>query len=276
MIYPENIEKRFASIYRHLQEQCALPEDTVLTGTVLDRPKHFRGGQTVFKLKCDTGVITVYMPQHGTNIRQWETVTLRGDYRLYQPAYAKDTVQIQFSANTLITRHRQKAPAQVKRRRRRRRLSFRGRKTVSIALVTSAHSEARLDIQNNLHRYYTLEEQFVNLLDPHAIARAISAVEETDVDVVLISRGGVDGLHVFNHLAVTEAVGKSSKIVVTALGHAGFRSAADALADYSYDTPSQAAQTLSELRRRHVRHKWYRRLAAAVAIGAYTWIQWGI
>ncbi|GAC1497784.1 MAG: exodeoxyribonuclease VII large subunit [Vulcanimicrobiaceae bacterium] len=82
------------------------------------------------------------------------------------------------------------------------------------------------------------------------IAEAIDRASRMPVDAVVVARGGgsFEDRFPFNLEPVVRAIVRCARPVMTAIGHAGDRHLADEVADYSAETPSNAAQYFGEAR----------------------------
>lgn len=212
-----------------------------------------------FEIKDDRGqTITIYCQ----NIRMMKntvtigsTIGVKGYYNLYKNDYRHDG-ELQIKANEITNLEETRWDIQpfkefIDENRKHNKIRFFTKNKTKLALITSENSEAREDIKKVLCKHYKMEEHFVNLFDVESISKKIEALNESDCEIILISRGGMDKLSVFNAYPILNAIYKSSKPVVTALGHASFSSLADIVADYSYNSPSAAAYELNGLRSRY-------------------------
>ena len=78
------------------------------------------------------------------------------------------------------------------------------------------------------------------------IASAIDRLDQSGVDVIVVTRGGgsLQDLWCFNERSVADAIWRSSVPVVSAVGHESDTSLSDLVADFRAHTPTDAAQTV--------------------------------
>jgi exodeoxyribonuclease VII large subunit len=82
------------------------------------------------------------------------------------------------------------------------------------------------------------------------IAEAIRKASKLDADVIVVTRGGgsYEDLFPFNLEPVVRAIASAKHPVLSAVGHTGDVHLCDYVADYSCETPSNAAQYFGEIR----------------------------
>lgn len=183
------------------------------------------------------------------------TISVKGYFDFYKNSgmengvlqiRATDVVDMEIPQNDLTPFYKY-----IKSHRTKRKVKFLNKKTIRIALVTSKGSAAIKDIIDVLDAFYDVELYPVNLYDTDEIAETLRLLSKSACDVILISRGGLERIEVFNAYKILNEIYKSRKIVITALGHASSGSLSDSVADYSFNTPSAAAYELNQLRSRH-------------------------
>ncbi len=119
-----------------------------------------------------------------------------------------------------------------------------------IGVVTSPTAAAFQDVQNVLRRRYPLAEVILSptLVQgdeaPPQIVTALERLNRTDVDVILLVRGGgsLEDLWAFNDRQVAYAVANSRAPVVSGVGHEIDFTIVDFVADLRAPTPSAAAE----------------------------------
>ena len=122
-----------------------------------------------------------------------------------------------------------------------------------IGVVTSATGAVLQDIKDVSWRrnpmlnilLYPAQVQGVGAVE--SIVKGIYALNDTDVDVIVVARGGgsLEDLSCFNDELVARAIYNSNKPVVSAVGHETDFTIADFVADVRAPTPSAAAEILS-------------------------------
>ena len=122
-----------------------------------------------------------------------------------------------------------------------------------IGIVTSPTGAALQDMLNILRRRYPLAEvifapcqvQGAGAVD--TIIEALYALYETDVDVIIVARGGgaAEDLWTFNDERLARAVFASPVPVVSGVGHETDTTLIDFVADVRAPTPSAAAELVS-------------------------------
>ncbi len=137
-----------------------------------------------------------------------------------------------------------------------------------IGIVTSPTGAVLRDMLSVLQRRYPLVEVVfcpVKVQGPGAaeeIARAIGALNQLAIDVLIVGRGGgsLEDLWAFNEEVVARAIAQSRIPVVSAVGHEVDFTIADFVADLRAPTPSAAAEMVVPDRGELVeivRNYWY-------------------
>lgn len=120
---------------------------------------------------------------------------------------------------------------------------------VKIGVATSETGAVLHDILTVIKRRYPLYILFIPTIvqGEHAaesIVRSISALNKTDVDLIILGRGGgsIEDLWAFNEEIVARAIFNSNIPVISAVGHETDFTIADFVADKRAATPSAAAE----------------------------------
>ena len=121
-----------------------------------------------------------------------------------------------------------------------------------VGLVTSVGSAAHADVLRVLtgssfaFQVCEADTPVQGPAAPEAIAAAIRAVTEAEVDVVVLARGGGSrtDLVAFDHELVARAVAACDRPVFTGIGHETDRSVADETAHTACSTPTAAARAV--------------------------------
>ncbi len=120
----------------------------------------------------------------------------------------------------------------------------------TVAVVTSPTGAAVRDIMSTLaRRFPCVDVLFVPVQvqgerAPFEIVRALDALAEHEVDVVILGRGGgsIEDLWAFNDEGVARAIHRSRAPVVSAVGHETDVTIADFVADRRAATPTTAGE----------------------------------
>lgn len=120
---------------------------------------------------------------------------------------------------------------------------------LKIGVATSATGAAIHDILNVLKRRYPVDVLLAPTIvqgemSSASIVCSIEQLNRTDVDVIILGRGGgsLEDLWSFNEEVVARAIEKSSVPIISAVGHETDYTIADFTADLRAPTPSAAAE----------------------------------
>lgn len=147
-----------------------------------------------------------------------------------------------------------------------------------VGVVTSVSGAALRDFLKVLHRRHprlpvvVADARVQGDMAAWEIRRAIRALCRTDVDVIVVTRGGgsVDDLWTFNEEPVARAIFEATVPVVSAVGHEIDTTLADLVADVRAPTPSAAAEAVApvlaelELGLKHARARMTRAVEKAL------------
>lgn len=120
-----------------------------------------------------------------------------------------------------------------------------------MVLLTSQGGEADRDIMAQLAGY---EELFVKevipvkMMDPGSVAKALEEQQTRVglVDVVIVARGGGEGIGALDHEVIVGAASRRTLPLVTAIGHARDSTLLDDVADRSFPSPTALGAWLRE------------------------------
>ncbi len=124
-----------------------------------------------------------------------------------------------------------------------------------IGIVTSAKSAALRDILSVLKRRHNAVNVLIFPAEVQGTGASLQVMEgidflsqHTDVDVIVVARGGgsMEDLWPFNEERVARAMVRSSKPVISAVGHEVDYTISDFVADLRAPTPSAAAEIVSQ------------------------------
>ncbi len=125
----------------------------------------------------------------------------------------------------------------------------------AIGISTSPTGAAVQDMFKTLERRYPLANIYFRPTivqgndAPQDIANAINELNKTKVDIIIIGRGGgsLEDLWAYNTEIVADAIYKSKKPIISAVGHETDFSIADFTADLRASTPTAAAEIASSI-----------------------------
>lgn len=146
---------------------------------------------------------------------------------------------------------------------------------LKIGVVTSPTGAVIQDILSTLNRrsphcqIYLCPATVQGETAPDEIAGAIAALQNTDIDVLIVGRGGgsIEDLWAFNTLPVAEAIYHSRIPIISAVGHETDFTIADFVADLRAATPTAAAEIVSQCDRDTLLQQldfWEKRLTRSV------------
>ena len=122
-----------------------------------------------------------------------------------------------------------------------------------VGIVTSPRSAAIRDVLTVLKRRHNAVNVLIYPCEVQGAAASLQIMEgidylsrNTDVDVILVTRGGgsLEDLWPFNEERVARAIVRSTKPVISAVGHEVDFTISDFVADYRAPTPSAAAEVI--------------------------------
>jgi len=116
-----------------------------------------------------------------------------------------------------------------------------------IGLVTSPESESVADFLSVVESIDDLEIEVieVSLSSEKSIVDGLRLADRDSYDVIVLTRGGGEGLGLFDSYEIAEAIHNSRTPVVSAVGHHRDWSIADMIADARAATPSEAARLVA-------------------------------
>lgn len=128
-----------------------------------------------------------------------------------------------------------------------------------IGIVTSRSSRAVGDFET---AYQTIGQkavlapvtwQHVHLEGKEAIGSIIDGIQQLEnnpeIDIIAVIRGGerYENLATFDHLEIARQIARSSKYIITGIGHDRDETLADKVSDYQVSTPTAAAHYIAKL-----------------------------
>jgi exodeoxyribonuclease VII large subunit len=118
-----------------------------------------------------------------------------------------------------------------------------------IILVTSKSSEAVSDIFKVIGNKPGLDIQVidVNLSSPESIAEGITKADELSPDIIILTRGGGEGLEPFDSEIVAHSIFSADTPIISAVGHERDNPISDYVADDRSATPTEAAKRIFDL-----------------------------
>lgn len=105
------------------------------------------------------------------------------------------------------------------------------------------------DIKHQLREslsFYDLFFHKITLTNEKEIMQAMKMLDQQDVDVIVVSRGGGENLEIFNQIAIAETAISLKALFVTAIGHKQDITLLQQVADKAFITPSEFGQFLND------------------------------
>ncbi|MGN0632676.1 MAG: exodeoxyribonuclease VII large subunit [Oscillospiraceae bacterium] len=234
-------------------------KNITIKGEISEFKVHYRSGHAYFVLKDDTSVLKgvmfansvkrlTFMPQSGMNVLCSGNIEVYEAGGVYQIIAAElipagigakfmqlNAVKENLAKQGLFSAERKKPLPQLPKK---------------IAVVTSLNGAALQDVLNILRRRYPVGEvdifpaQVQGENAPETITKALSEADNSDCDVIILTRGGgsFEDLMPFNSEAVAVSVAQCHTPIISAVGHETDTTLADYAADKRAPTPSAAAE----------------------------------
>lgn len=124
---------------------------------------------------------------------------------------------------------------------------------LDLVVVSSQRAKGFTDIATSLRQSQSVRISLksCNLMNPEDIVRAIKDADNTRADVLVVARGGGEGLGIFDREEVVRAIASCRTYTVAAIGHADDTTLANEVADYAVITPTMAATYIIDRVREH-------------------------
>lgn len=189
-----------------------------------------------------------------SNLQEGNYVKVFGDIQLYENAFKNNFEFLQLKVykildNGISEDKKDKVLNDIRRKgllnRKKKHISYWGIRKYKIALITSATSEAIADITSSLGSvsFFEIDVIPVNLYNVEQITNAIySADRSNKYNSIVLARGGVDRLDIFDEYPILYALCRCNTLTVSAVGHASQTPLTNLAADIKEDTPSAAGK----------------------------------
>jgi exodeoxyribonuclease VII large subunit len=118
-----------------------------------------------------------------------------------------------------------------------------------IAVVVGKTAIIDSDIKHQLREsiaFYQLNFQRINLSSENEIIATLKQLDESGIDIIVVSRGGGENLEIFNKIAIAETAIGLKALLVTAIGHKDDVTLLQKVADRAFITPSEFGQFLND------------------------------
>jgi len=118
-----------------------------------------------------------------------------------------------------------------------------------IAVIIGKTAIIDNDIKHQLREsiaFYQLVFHRINLSSETEILNTLKQLDDSDNDIIVVSRGGGENLDIFNKISIAEEAAKLKALFVTAIGHKDDVTLLQKVADKAFITPSEFGQFLND------------------------------
>ena len=185
----------------------------VISGTVVKLGKPYNNSIILTIENTENKTLSIYIKNRNIIIGEalkGSSVTIKGYFNVYKnPKLDNGVVQMN-AVEVKVSNNSKKDIKEfidyVNKKKKKRKINISKNKKYKIALLTSKGSEAREDIKNVLDSRFTVVEYFTNLFDKSDIANQLKKLNQSDFDIIIISRCGIDMINVFDDQEVVNEI----------------------------------------------------------------------